>query len=118
MVGVVLPPTVAGALVNLGLTLKGRIPVNLNFTAGREALESAISQCEIQTIITSRLFLKKVAQVTGLPHVLCFITADMPVTDTVGLSFELAKLPDFAGLKKTDFSGHRNKRAWLLAPGS
>jgi acyl-[acyl-carrier-protein]-phospholipid O-acyltransferase/long-chain-fatty-acid--[acyl-carrier-protein] ligase len=59
MVGVLLPPTVAGALVNYGLTLDGRIPVNLNFTAGRETMDAAIAQCEIRTIVTSRIFLKK-----------------------------------------------------------
>jgi acyl-[acyl-carrier-protein]-phospholipid O-acyltransferase/long-chain-fatty-acid--[acyl-carrier-protein] ligase len=61
MVGVLLPSTVAGALVNLGLTLEGRVPVNLNLTAGREAMEGAIAQCEIRTVITSRIFLKKLA---------------------------------------------------------
>ena len=59
MVGLLLPSTVAGALVNLGLTLRGRIPVNLNFTAGREAMAGAIEQCQIRLIVTSRLFLKK-----------------------------------------------------------
>ena len=39
MVGVLLPSTVGGALVNLGLTLRGVVPVNLNFTAGREAMK-------------------------------------------------------------------------------
>ena len=34
--GVLLPPTVAGALVNIGATMAGCAPVNLNFTAGKE----------------------------------------------------------------------------------
>jgi acyl-[acyl-carrier-protein]-phospholipid O-acyltransferase/long-chain-fatty-acid--[acyl-carrier-protein] ligase len=59
MVGVLLPSTVAGAMVNLGLTLRRRIPVNLNFTAGREAMDAAVGRCEIRTIVTSRLFLKR-----------------------------------------------------------
>ena len=46
MVGVLLPSTVGGALANLGLTLRGAVPVNLNFTAGAEAMQSAIEQCE------------------------------------------------------------------------
>ena len=61
MVGVLLPATVAGSLVNLGLTLQGRIPVNLNFTAGREAMETAIAHCEIRTVVTSRIFIKKLS---------------------------------------------------------
>ena len=60
MVGVLLPPTVAGSLVNLGLTLEGRIPVNLNVTAGPDAVAGAIAQCGIRRVITSRLFLKKI----------------------------------------------------------
>jgi acyl-[acyl-carrier-protein]-phospholipid O-acyltransferase/long-chain-fatty-acid--[acyl-carrier-protein] ligase len=57
--GVLLPPTVAGALVNVGITLAGRIPVNLNFTAGREGMAAAIGKCGIRTIVTSRTFLAK-----------------------------------------------------------
>ena len=59
MIAVLLPPTVAGALVNIGLTLAGRAPVNLNFTAGREAMASAVEQCRIRTVVTSRAFLAK-----------------------------------------------------------
>jgi acyl-[acyl-carrier-protein]-phospholipid O-acyltransferase/long-chain-fatty-acid--[acyl-carrier-protein] ligase len=59
MIGVILPPTVGGALVNLGITLAGRVPVNLNFTAGTEAMASAIDQCRIRTVVTSRRFVEK-----------------------------------------------------------
>ena len=57
--GILLPSSVAGALVNLGTTLAGRIAVNLNFTAGRQATALAVDQCGIRTIVTSRLFLAK-----------------------------------------------------------
>jgi len=59
MLGVLLPPTVAGSLANIGATLAGRVPVNLNFTAGPEAMASAIEQCGIRTVISSRAFLAK-----------------------------------------------------------
>ena len=59
MVGVLLPSSIAGALVNVGITLAGRVPVNLNFTAGPEAMASAVEQCGIRTIVTSKLFLAK-----------------------------------------------------------
>jgi acyl-[acyl-carrier-protein]-phospholipid O-acyltransferase/long-chain-fatty-acid--[acyl-carrier-protein] ligase len=58
-VGVLLPSSVGGALVNIGATIAGRIPVNLNFTAGREGMASAVGQCHIRTTITSRAFLAK-----------------------------------------------------------
>ena len=66
MVGLLLPASVGGALANIAVMLAGKIPVNLNFTAGREAMQSAIEQCGIQTILTSRLFLSK-ANLERLP---------------------------------------------------
>jgi acyl-[acyl-carrier-protein]-phospholipid O-acyltransferase/long-chain-fatty-acid--[acyl-carrier-protein] ligase len=59
MVGIMLPASIGGALANLAALIAGRVPVNLNFTAGREAIASAISQCEIDTVLTSRQFLSK-----------------------------------------------------------
>src|ERR1019366_8013296 len=59
MIGVLLPPSVAGALVNVGITLAGRVPVNLNFTAGPEAMAAARARCAVRTVVTSRVFLTK-----------------------------------------------------------
>lgn len=59
MVGVLLPSSVAAALVNMGLMLAGKVPVNLNFTIGADAMEAAIQQCGIKTIVTARTFLSK-----------------------------------------------------------
>jgi acyl-[acyl-carrier-protein]-phospholipid O-acyltransferase/long-chain-fatty-acid--[acyl-carrier-protein] ligase len=59
MVGVLLPASVAGSLANIALLLAGKVPVNLNFTAGREAMAAAMEQCRIKTILTSRIFLLK-----------------------------------------------------------
>jgi acyl-[acyl-carrier-protein]-phospholipid O-acyltransferase/long-chain-fatty-acid--[acyl-carrier-protein] ligase len=59
MVGVILPASVAGALANIAVLLAGKVPVNLNFTSGADALTSAIEQCGITTILTSRVFVSK-----------------------------------------------------------
>ena len=59
MVGVILPASVGGSLVNIAILLAGKVPVNLNFTAGGESMASAIAQCKITTIVTSRVFLSK-----------------------------------------------------------
>ena len=67
-IGVLLPPTVAGALVNIGVTLAGRIPVNLNFTAGRDGMAAAVEQCGIRTVVTSKAFLAK-ARLDAMPGV-------------------------------------------------
>lgn len=58
-IAVMLPSTVAGALVNIGIVTAGKIPVNLNFTLGAETISSALDKCGAKTIITSRAFLSK-----------------------------------------------------------
>jgi acyl-[acyl-carrier-protein]-phospholipid O-acyltransferase/long-chain-fatty-acid--[acyl-carrier-protein] ligase len=59
MVGTLLPASVGAALTNIALFFANRVPVNLNFTTGPEAMAGAIGQAGIETIVTSRLFLKK-----------------------------------------------------------
>jgi acyl-[acyl-carrier-protein]-phospholipid O-acyltransferase/long-chain-fatty-acid--[acyl-carrier-protein] ligase len=59
MIGVLLPASVAGAVVNVGLTMAAKVPVNLNFTAGPEAMGAVTAQCRIAAIVTSRAFLTK-----------------------------------------------------------
>ena len=60
MVGLLLPPSVPGALVNFAALLMGKVPVNLNYTVSEETLASCIRQCGIKTVLTSRAFLDKV----------------------------------------------------------
>ena len=60
MVGILLPPSVAGALVNLAALLMGKVPVNLNYTLSEEALASCVRQCNLQTMLTSQMFLDRV----------------------------------------------------------
>jgi acyl-[acyl-carrier-protein]-phospholipid O-acyltransferase/long-chain-fatty-acid--[acyl-carrier-protein] ligase len=59
MVGVLLPPSVSGALVNLAAMLLGKVPVNLNYTVSEATLTSCLRQCEIKTIVTSKAFVEK-----------------------------------------------------------
>jgi acyl-[acyl-carrier-protein]-phospholipid O-acyltransferase/long-chain-fatty-acid--[acyl-carrier-protein] ligase len=58
-VGVLLPSSVGGALANFGITLAHRTVVNLNFTAGEASCRSAVEQCGIKTVLTSRAFIQK-----------------------------------------------------------
>ena len=58
-IGLLLPASVGGALANIAATFAGKVPVNLNFTAGRDAMATAVERCEITTILTSQTFLKK-----------------------------------------------------------
>jgi acyl-[acyl-carrier-protein]-phospholipid O-acyltransferase/long-chain-fatty-acid--[acyl-carrier-protein] ligase len=58
-VGIMLPASVAGVLVNLAATMSGRVAVNLNFTAGKATVKSAAAQAGLRTVVTSRAFLAK-----------------------------------------------------------
>ena len=59
MVGILLPPSVGGALVNYAATLLGHVPVNLNYTANNEVIASCGRQCNLQTTVTSKAFLER-----------------------------------------------------------
>jgi acyl-[acyl-carrier-protein]-phospholipid O-acyltransferase/long-chain-fatty-acid--[acyl-carrier-protein] ligase len=59
MVGVWLPPSAGGAIVNITLALLGKVVVNLNYTSSPESLRSAIRQCGIRHVLTSLRFLDK-----------------------------------------------------------
>ena len=54
MVGVLLPNCIPAALANVAVTILGKAVVNLNFTAGPEALDAAIRTCRLRHVFTSR----------------------------------------------------------------
>jgi acyl-[acyl-carrier-protein]-phospholipid O-acyltransferase/long-chain-fatty-acid--[acyl-carrier-protein] ligase len=56
MIGLLLPTVIGGALTNIAVALLGKTAVNLNYTASREAMLSAIKQCSIRQVITARAF--------------------------------------------------------------
>src|SRR6201984_3622838 len=60
MVGILLPPSVPGALLNFAAVLSGKIPVNLNYTSSNETLESCAQQCKLETVITTKLLLERI----------------------------------------------------------
>lgn len=59
-VGVVFPSSLGGMLTNLALTLLGKTPVNLNFTAGRSVNEKCMAAAGIRTVISAGPVIKKV----------------------------------------------------------
>jgi acyl-[acyl-carrier-protein]-phospholipid O-acyltransferase / long-chain-fatty-acid--[acyl-carrier-protein] ligase len=59
-IGILLPPSVGGSLANLATVLLGKTPVNLNYTASNESFQSSMNQCNLETIISSRVFLEKI----------------------------------------------------------
>jgi acyl-[acyl-carrier-protein]-phospholipid O-acyltransferase/long-chain-fatty-acid--[acyl-carrier-protein] ligase len=47
------PPTVPAAVSNLAVSLRGKVPVNLNYAASQSVVDSSIDQCQITHVLTS-----------------------------------------------------------------
>jgi acyl-[acyl-carrier-protein]-phospholipid O-acyltransferase / long-chain-fatty-acid--[acyl-carrier-protein] ligase len=60
MVGILLPPSIPGALVNFAAALAGKVPVNLNYTSSDESLASCAAQCKLETVITTKQLLDRI----------------------------------------------------------
>ena len=65
MVGLWLPSSVGGAFANIALALLGKVSVNLNYTSSPDNIRSAIRQCCIRHVLTSRLFTSKMKLEVG-----------------------------------------------------
>jgi acyl-[acyl-carrier-protein]-phospholipid O-acyltransferase/long-chain-fatty-acid--[acyl-carrier-protein] ligase len=61
-VGLLLPSSGGGAIASMAILSLGKTLVNLNFTAGKKALQSAAKQAEVKHIYTSRKFLDKMLE--------------------------------------------------------
>src|SRR4029079_17681761 len=59
-IGIVLPPGRGGLIANIAAILAGKIPVNLNYTAGKESIQSAIKQAGIDRFITADVIVRKI----------------------------------------------------------
>ncbi len=78
-VAIVLPPGRAGLIANLAVIFAGKVPVNLNFTAGHEAIKSSIRQAGVDRFITADPFVRKVSSFPWPPNRdLIFIERVMP----------------------------------------
>src|SRR6185436_19930374 len=78
--GIILPPGLLGLVANVAVMLAGKIPVNINFTAGRAAVESAIKQAELDHYLTADLFVRKMQTFPWPPNrQLTFIERLLPL---------------------------------------
>jgi acyl-[acyl-carrier-protein]-phospholipid O-acyltransferase/long-chain-fatty-acid--[acyl-carrier-protein] ligase len=59
-VGLWLPTGLGSTLANLALGYLGRTTVNLNYTAGRESVESAARQSGLKVVITAKRFIERI----------------------------------------------------------
>ncbi|MCP4406859.1 MAG: acyl-[ACP]--phospholipid O-acyltransferase [Gammaproteobacteria bacterium] len=58
-IGLLLPTSSVGIIVNMATLMGGKTVVNLNYTVNLQALQSAVVKAEIQSIYTSRRFVDK-----------------------------------------------------------
>ncbi len=58
-IGLLLPTSSIGAIVNIVIFSMGRKAINLNYTSPIDSLKSSVKLADIDTIITSRLFISK-----------------------------------------------------------
>ena len=58
-VGVLLPSSAIGAIVNMALMIIGKVPVNLNYTLSPEVMAKALAKAEIEYVISAEKFLNK-----------------------------------------------------------
>lgn len=54
-VGIVLPAGKGSMVINLGILLAGKVPVNLNFTAGAAAIEASIRKAGVKLCFTAKV---------------------------------------------------------------
>ena len=60
-IGLILPTSAGGAIANMAILGLGKTVVNLNYTAGIKSMKSAVETASIKSIVTSRLFIKKLS---------------------------------------------------------
>ena len=58
-IGIILPTSAGGYIGNMSLLTLDKTIVNLNYSAGEKSLKHALDVADIKSIVTSRLFVKK-----------------------------------------------------------
>ena len=58
-VGILLPPSNGGTIVNLAVTLDKRVAINLNYSLSEEVINNCIRQAGIERVLTSRKVMDK-----------------------------------------------------------
>lgn len=58
-VGLLLPPSVGGALANAAISIDRRVAINLNYTVSSEVMNQCIAQAGIRHVLTSRRVLER-----------------------------------------------------------
>jgi acyl-[acyl-carrier-protein]-phospholipid O-acyltransferase/long-chain-fatty-acid--[acyl-carrier-protein] ligase len=121
-IGIVLPPSIGATIANLGVILACKIPVNLNFSAGRAANEAAIARAGIQRLITVPALVDQIKDFPWLENridiaELCkgFSPANLKRWGLIAWLAPLPVLRRWLGVPK---QGNREEAALLFTSGS
>jgi len=122
-VGIILPPGKGGLLANLATLLAGKVPVNLNFTAGEKAIQSCIAQAGLDKFITADPFVRKMSSFTWPPNKqLVLLDRVLPPLKTrIGLWLVLSKILSpslLASILKVPKKGGSEEAVLLFTSGS
>lgn len=122
-VGIILPPSFAATVANVAVLLAGKVPVNLNFTVGRAAVESSMRQADMDHYLTADLFVRKLQSFPWPPNrQLTFIERLLPKKKgQIARWYVLTKLlptPLLAALLKVPKTGGHKEALLLFTSGS
>ena len=99
-VGILVPPSVGGALLNWAVLLMGKIPVNLNYTLSQDGIASCLEQCGITEVIASGKLMERLKLELPVPvHNLEDLVAGPSLMEKLRAGF-LAKFTPVNGLLK------------------
>ena len=120
-IGIVLPPGKGAVIANLAVALADKVPVNLNFTAGRSSVEAALRIGEVRDCITAHPVMKRLPDFPW-PLLLLHLDAELPALKPQIIAWRLvvALLPAWAlalvlGLPRI---GDREEAVVLFTSGS
>lgn len=122
-VAIVLPPGKAGLIANLAVLFAGKVPVNLNFTAGHDAVKSCIRQADVDRFITADPFVRKISSFPWPPNRdLIFIERVLPTLKSKIVQWSIMSRILSAGILGTllglDKNRGENEATLLFTSGS
>ena len=120
-IAIVLPPGKGAAIANLAVTLAGKIPVNLNFTSGRAAIESASARARLRVAISANEFAKRLKDFPWPTRVLHLDEILPPMKRQILLWWMMSIFvpsPIFARLLQLPRKGDHGEATLLFTSGS
>jgi len=106
-VGILLPPSVGAALANIAATIAQKTTVNLNYTLAPEAIKVAIYECDLECIISSKVFLERFPQLKDLEGLIFLedLVSNITAGEKVQAYLKARFIPRFLLTKSFKFSG-------------